>query len=69
MSNDDKEIKGATGKLIKRAIAAVAVFFVTTIVTVVFSWLGSTGDSNAEAGKGSDTNSQNWLHCWEVAGK
>lgn len=69
MSNDDKEIKGATGKLIKRAIAAIAVFFVTTIVTVVFSWLGSTGDSNAAAGKGSDTNSQNWLHCWEVAGK
>ena len=28
MSSDDKEIKGATGKLIKRAIAAVAVFFV-----------------------------------------
>ena len=61
MSNDDKEIK--------RAIAAVAVFFVTTIVTVVFSWLGSTGDSNAEAGKGSDSNSQNWLYCWRVAGQ
>ena len=69
MSNDDKEIKGATGKLIKRAIAAIAVFFVTTIVTVVFSWLGSTGDSNAEAGKGSDSNSQNWLYCWRVAGQ
>ena len=35
MSSDDKEIKGATGKLIKRAIAAVAVFFVTTIVTLL----------------------------------
>ena len=33
MSSDDKEIKGATGKLIKRAIAAVAVFFVATIVS------------------------------------
>ena len=35
LSSDDKEIKGATGKLVKRAIAAVAVFFVATIVTLL----------------------------------
>ena len=57
MSNDDKEIKGATGKLIKRAIAAVAVFFVVTIVSVVMGWLGKT-----------DVGSQNgWAHCWRDA--
>ena len=57
MSNDDKEIKGATGKLIKRAIAAVAVFFVTTIVSVVMGWLGKT-----------DVGSQNgWVQCWRDA--
>ena len=33
LSSDDKEIKGATTKLIKRAIAAVAVFFVGTLVS------------------------------------
>lgn len=66
MSQDDKEIKGATGKLVKRAIMAVAVFFVTTLVTVVFNWLGSTGDSNAEAGKGQETGN-NWLACWNEA--
>ena len=57
MSNDDKEIKGATGKLIKRAIAAVAVFFVVTLVSVVFSWLGKTdiGDQNG------------WVKCWDQA--
>ena len=57
MSNDDKEIKGATGKLIKRAIAAVAVFFVVTLVSVVFSWLGKTdiGDQNG------------WVKWWDQA--
>lgn len=57
MSNDDKEIKGATGKLIKRAIAAVAVFFVVTIVSVVMGWLGKT-----------DVGGQNgWSDCWDKA--
>ena len=57
MSNDDKEIKGATGKLIKRAIAAVAVFFVVTIVSVVMGWLGKT-----------DVGGQNgWVQCWDKA--
>ena len=35
MASDDKEIKAATSKLIKRAIAAAAVFFAVTIVDVV----------------------------------
>ena len=67
MSQDDKEIKGATGKLVKRAIMAVAVFFVTTLVTVVFNWLGSTGDSNVEAGQGQERGNNNWLACWNEA--
>ena len=61
MSSDDKEIKGATGKLIKRAIAAVAVFFVTTIVTLLMN-LFNTSDSGVE-GTGS------WKDCWREAGK
>jgi len=44
MANDDKEIKGATGKLIKRAIAAVVVFFVPTIVSAVFGMLNIMSD-------------------------
>lgn len=62
MSNDDKEIKGATSKLIKRAIMAVAVFFVVTIVTVVFGWLGTTGEGDIEDA-GND-----WVECWNQAG-
>ena len=61
MSNDDKEIKGATGKLIKRAIAAVAVFFVVTLVSVVFGWLGKTDSSDVNA------NSGDWWTCWRDA--
>ena len=61
MSNDDKEIKGATGKLIKRAIAAVAVFFVVTLVSVVFGWLGKTDSSDVNA------NSGDWWTCWRNA--
>lgn len=69
MSNDDKEIKGATGKLIKRAIAAVAVFFVVTLVSVVFGWLGNVNDDNVNQGAGNENASgANWFKCWKNAG-
>ncbi len=54
LSSDDKEIKAATGKLVKRAIAAVAVFFITTIVSWLFGALGSTGSNDTE----------DWKDCW-----
>ncbi len=57
MSSDDKEIKGATSKLIKRAIAAVAVFFVVTIVSLLMGIFAKTdiGEENQ------------WFECWEAA--
>ncbi len=57
LSSDDKEIKGATSKLIKRAIAAVAVFFITTIVSILMGLFTSSG-TNVE---GSTTS---WKDCW-----
>lgn len=39
MSNDEKEMKGAQTKLIKRVIYAVLVFLVVSIVQLVFSVL------------------------------
>lgn len=60
LSSDDKEIKGATGKLIKRAIAAVAVFFVVTIVTLLMNMFSETSISDSE-----DTTS--WGKCWNQA--
>lgn len=60
LSSDDKEIKGATSKLIKRAIAAVAVFFVSTIVSLLMGMFNSSGAS--DNGTIGDTTS--WTDCW-----
>ena len=57
LSSDEKEIKGATGKLIKRCIAAVAVFFVSTIVYLVMNLVA---DANAK-----DSNGTGWGNCWK----
>lgn len=59
MSSDDKEIKGATGKLIKRAIAAVAVFFVTTIVSLLMGMFTSS--------KTGVEGTTSWEECWDEA--
>ena len=58
ISNDDKEIKGATGKLVKRAIMAIAVFFVVTLVRVVFGWLSNVDDVGEQ---------ESWWNCWNTA--
>ena len=40
MAGDEKEIKAATGILLKRFIAAVAVFLLFLLVSVVTGWVG-----------------------------
>ena len=60
MSSDDKEIKGATSKLIKRAIAAVAVFFVATIVSLLMGLFSSSGADESGTVNGTDS----WKDCW-----
>jgi len=60
MASDDKEIKAATSKLIKRAIAAVAVFFAVTLLDVI---MGLVGDSGAEDGD----DAMSWSQCWKNA--
>ncbi len=57
LSSDDKEIKAATGRLIKRFIAAVAVFFIVWIVQLVIGW------ATSYSGQGST-----WYQCWTAAG-
>jgi len=54
ISSDEKEIKAATGKLIKRCVAAVAVFFVTAIVTLVMNLVADSGVSGGDS----------WKDCW-----
>ena len=53
-----KRIKNATKLLTKRAIYAVAVFLVVTLVTAVFGLLSSTGDNNIE------NQSKSGIQCW-----
>ncbi len=58
LASDDKEIKGATSKLIKRALAAVAVFFVPLLVNLLVNMVG---DSGAKEGS--------FVSCWDDNGK
>ena len=62
LSSDDKEIKGATSKLIKRAIAAIAVFFVATIVSLVMNMFSSSGADDTVEG------TEDWRDCWSKLG-
>lgn len=58
LASDDKEIKGATGKLMKRAIAAVAVFFIPMIVNLI---IGMVGDAKVNEG--------GFVTCWNDSGR
>ena len=57
VASKEDEIKNAQKMLIKRAIYALAIFFVVLIVQVVFGLLGTAKGDYEEAGN-------NWLDCW-----
>ena len=61
ISSDEKEVKSAQNRLIKRFIYAALVFFVTTFVSVVMN-IVSTGATD-------DANTTGWESCWRAAGK
>lgn len=56
LASDDKEIKAATGKLIKRAIAAICVFFAVSIVDLVMGLVERGGEDGSS-----------WSECWRNA--
>ena len=58
IASKEDEIKKAQGMPIKILIYAVAVFFVTTIVVLVFGIFVSSGASNDIEG------TQDWRTCW-----
>lgn len=58
MAGKEDEIKSAQKLLTKRCIAAVAVFFVVTIVTIVFNIVAG------NAGKDQET-ATTWTQCWD----
>ena len=61
MSSDDKQVKEAQGRLIKRCIYAVAIFFVVTLVTIVMN-LVSQGARDNEVDQ---INYADWRTCWD----
>lgn len=58
IASDEKEIKAAQSRLIKRCIYAALIFFVVTLVTLIM-------DIVADGQTGSDT--KGWNDCWEAA--
>ena len=59
IASDDKEVKAAQGRLIKRFIYAALIFFVTTLVSVLMDLVSKGGDD-----AGDTTSLQS---CWRSA--
>ena len=57
ISSDDKAVKEAQSKLIKRCIYAIAVFFIVTLLSVLFSIVGGIAGNDAPG-------LQDWSECW-----
>jgi len=64
VASKEDEIKSAQKLLVKRAIYAVAIFFVVLAVNLVFGLLGS-----ADASEGGDYGKagMSWTDCWKEA--
>ena len=61
ISSDDKEVKAAQSRLIKRCIYAVAIFFVMTLVTIIMQIVSTTADDeDVQLG-------DSWKKCWDAA--
>lgn len=58
MAGKEDDMKKAQGSLIKRCIYAVAVFFVVTIVILLFNLFAGTGVEGEET-------TDDWYSCWK----
>ena len=61
MASKEDEIKNAQKMLIKRAIYAVAIFFVVLIVNAVFNLVGGNADQEIA------NETASWKTCWDQA--
>lgn len=55
ISSDEKEIKQAQSRLIKRCIYAVVIFFIVTLVSLLMNLVAIGGEGST------------WADCWELA--
>ena len=62
ISSDDKEIKASTGRLVKRIVYAVIIFFMVTIVNLVMDIITNANDKDM-------IKTDDWRACWQEAGK
>ena len=60
ISSDEKEVKAAQSRLIKRFIYAALVFFVVTFVSVLMNMVAQGGSKDADT--------VSWENCWRAAG-
>ena len=58
ISSDDKAVKEAQSKLIKRCIYAIILFFIVTLLNLVFSMVGNIAGDDAPG-------LQSWSACWD----
>ncbi len=61
IASDEKEIKAAQSRLIKRCIYAALVFFVVTFVSLIMDLVAK--------GEEDSVNTTSWKVCWEKAAK
>lgn len=62
ISSDEKEVKAAQSRLIKRCIYAVAVFFITTLVSLIMNLVAIGADKE-------EANASSWAKCWNAIKK
>lgn len=62
ISSDEKQVKEAQSRLIKRCVYAIAIFFIVTIVRLVFSTIANISEPAGDA-----SGFKNWWQCWEKA--
>ena len=57
ISSDDKAVKEAQSKLIKRCIYAILVFFIVTLINLLFTMVGNIAGDDAPG-------LTQWSNCW-----
>ena len=62
IASDEKEVKAAQSRLIKRVVYAILVFLVPQLVTLVMNVVAIGADKDDQS-----INTQSWANCWNNA--
>lgn len=58
ISSDEKEVKGAQSRLIKRCIYAILIFFMVTLVSIIMNLVATSKDEDGSK------HANDWAKCW-----